>query len=77
MIFKFCPDFFRHTEKCLDKKAQVIFNIMTCKIGNKQLQYTYLYNISRSKRNLAMKFGQSTDYKTWEIFFLKIMQKMR
>ena len=41
---------------------------MTSQPGKQAIAIAILTNISRSKGNQAMKFGQSTEYKTRSIF---------
>ena len=56
----FCPDISRHVGKRLDKRAKVNF---------------ILSNISRSKDNQKMKFGQLKDYNMRNIFLEKSYAK--
>ena len=54
---------------------------MTSQPGKQAIAIAILTNISRSKGNQAMKFGQSTEYKTRSIFekkknIYKIWQRM-
>ena len=56
----FCPDFFDHIGKRLDKKAIVILKFMNSPIGKLIITTQILPNISRIKRNQTMKFGVLT-----------------
>ena len=50
--------------------------MMSNNLGNKQIQCIYLQsNISRSKGNQTMKFGQLTEYDMINIFFEKLYTK--
>ena len=53
----FCPDVFGHVGKRLDKKAKVNFKVLP--------------NISRSKSNQIMKFGQLIEYNVRNLSFYK------
>ena len=63
-MFKFLSWVFGHVGKRLDKKATVNF-----KIYEKQIIAIHILpNISRSKGNQAMKFGQLSEYNMRNIF---------
>ena len=50
---------------------------MTSHTGQQIITIHILSNISKSKPNQAMKFGQLIEYNVRNIFFLKVMKKMR
>ena len=50
---------------------------MTSKPGSQTIAIDILLNISQSKDNQAMKFGQLIEYNRRNIFSSKIIQKMR
>ena len=45
--------------------------------GKQTVTLPILLNLSQSKGNQTLKFGQVMEYNKKNIFFLKIMQKMR
>ena len=51
----FCPELFGHVGKRLDKKVSFT---LTSKLGKKEIKIHILPNISKSKGNQTMKFGQ-------------------
>ena len=51
--------FFSYGEKRLDKKAMVNLKFITSQTGQQIITIQILPNISRSKDNKTMKFGQS------------------
>ena len=71
-----CLDFFGHVGKQRDQKNKGIFKIYDV-INWKTNNYnTYILpNISRSKGNQTMKFGQWIDYNMRNIFFEKLCTK--
>ena len=66
----FCPDFFGHEGKQLDKKLRLILKFLTSSTGKQIITKLILPNISRSKGNQTMEFGQLI-----EIFLLKNYSK--
>ena len=66
-IFKFLSWLFGPVAKRFDKKDKVKFKIYDVTAWSINNFTTYTANISRSKGNQTMKFGQLT----WETFFLK------
>ena len=75
-IFKFLSWLFSHVKKQLDYKGKVDlkFNDITAWLANNFNIYT-LPNISRSKGNQAMKFGQLIEYNMRNIFLEKSYTK--
>ena len=72
IYFNFCPDFFDHAGKRLDKSTTVNFKFMTSQTG-KQITTTHiLSNISRSKDTQTVKFGQLIEYNVRNIFLQKL-----
>ena len=69
-IFKFLFWLFGLVEKRLIGKLRLISRFMTSQHGKQTLAIHILSNISISKGNQTMKFGQLVDM-TWEIIFLK------
>ena len=57
----FPRDFFSHVEKRLDKKVKLIFKIYNVTTRETNIMYI-LHNISRSKGNQTMDFGQVAEY---------------
>ena len=74
-IFTFLSWLFGYAEKRLDNKALVISKFMTSEIGQQIIIIHKLPNISRSKDNRAMKFGQVIKYNTRNIFLEKLYTK--
>ena len=70
-IFKFLSSIFCHIEKQLDKKDKVNFKFMTSQPGKQKISMHIMSNISRSKGNQRMKFGQLIECNTRNIFFEK------
>ena len=63
----FCPDFFDHVEKRLDKKAKANFKIYDVTEWEKNK----LLNISRIKGNQTIKFGRLIEDDMRNIFLEK------
>ena len=75
--FKFFPWPFCYIEKRLDKKVMVVnFKIYDVTTGQQTITLHVLPNISRSKGNQAIKFGQLIQYSVKNVFS-EIMQKLR
>ena len=74
-IFRFFVLTFGHVEKQLDQKDQVNFKI--CDVTNlkQTIAIHVLPNISRSKSNQTMIFGQLIEYKMRNIFLEKSYTK--
>ena len=69
----FCPDFFDHVGERLDKKAQrLISKFMTLQTKRQKITIHILPNISRSKVNQTIKFGQVIEYNMRNIFQEKL-----
>ena len=64
----FWPDFFDHVGKRLDKKTK--FNLKTYDVYTAKQIITkhIMLNVSRSKDNQTIKFGQSFEYNKRNIF---------
>ena len=73
----FCPDFFGHVGKKIDKKARLISKCTTSQTGKLMVTIPLLSNISRSKSNQGTKFGQLMIYNVRNISFrlLFVFQK--
>ena len=71
----FCHDFFGHREKWLDRKAKVNFKIYDVTNWETNNYIDILPNISRSKDNQRMKFGQLIVYTMRNIFLEKSYTK--
>ena len=69
-----CSDVFGHVGKRLDKKVKVNLN-MTSQTGKQIITIHILPNISRSKGNQTIKFGQLIEYNVY--FSSKIIHKVR
>ena len=73
-VFKcwnFFPDFVGDVEKRIDRMARVSFKICEPCIGKLIIIIPILTNISRSKDNQTMKFGQLVEYNMGNIFLRK------
>ena len=64
----FCPDFFGHVGKRLDKEAEINFKIYDVINWKKKIAMHILPNILRSRGNQTMKVGQLIEYKRRNIF---------
>ena len=53
----------------MTRKIRLMSKFMTSQAGKKIIATQILLNISRSKGNRAMKFGQSIEYNARNIFF--------
>ena len=67
-IFKFLYWPFGHVKKGLIKKIRLILKCMTSRPGKQTITIHILPNISRSKGNKTMKFGQLIEYNMSSIF---------
>ena len=71
-IFKFfILTFWSSKENALIRKRKLISKVMTSQPGEQTIAIHILPNISQSKGNQAMKFGQLIEYNQ-KIFFFKI-----
>ena len=68
-IFKICLDSLFMENKDLIRKISSISRFMTSKRGKQTIAIHMLINISRSKNNQAIKFGQLIEYNMRNIFF--------
>ena len=68
-IFTFLSWLFGHVEKRLFKKVRLISKFMTSQYDWQTITIHILRNISRSKGNQTMKFGQLIEYNLKTIFF--------
>ena len=59
----------------LIRKVRLILKFMTSQTGKQTIAIHKLPNISRSKGNQAMKFGQLIEYNMRNIFFDKTFSK--
>ena len=67
----FCPDFLVMFKNVLIGKTPLISKFMKSQTGQQIITLDILPNISRSKNNQAMKFGQLIKYSVKNIFFQK------
>ena len=74
-LFTLLSWLFGYVEKRLDKKAKVTPRSMTSQTGQQTIAMHVLLDISRSKGNQAMKFGQLKEYKVTNIFLQKSCRK--
>ena len=74
-LFKFLSWAFGHVENNLIKKIKVISKCMTSQPGKQNTAIHILPNISTSKDNQTMKFGQLIDYNVRNIFLKKTYTK--
>ena len=76
-VFEFSSSLFGHIEKRLDKKAKVIFK--NCDVINWETNYYKIHillNISRSKGNQTMEFGQLIGYNMRNNFLEQPLAKL-
>ena len=68
--FYFCPDFFSHVWKRLDKKARLmlISQFMTPQPGKQIITIYILANISRNRDDQTLKFAQLIKYNVRNMF---------
>ena len=66
---------FGQVEKGLIRKIRLFLKFMTSQLGKQTIATCILPNISRSKNNQAMKFGQLMEYNTRNIFLEKSYTK--
>ena len=59
-------------QNCLIKKARLISNFMASQPGKQTIEINILPNISRSKSNQTMKFGQLIECNMRNIFLEKL-----
>ena len=77
-LFKFLSRLFGYVGKNgLIKKIRLISKFMTSQPGLQTIARYILSNISQSKGNQTIKFGQLIEYKKGNIFSSKIMRKIR
>ena len=74
-ILKFLSWLFGHVAKQLDKKIKLISNFMMSQPDHQTIILHILPNISRSKGNQTMKFGQLIEYNMRNIFLEKSYTK--
>ena len=67
-MFKFLSRLFGHVGKRFDKKVKGLISFMAPQTGKQIITIHILPNISRSKGNQAMKFGQLIEYNVKNIF---------
>ena len=72
-IFTFCPDVLFMQKNSLIRKLWLISKFIASQTGQEIISIHRLFNISRSKGNQIMKFGQLIEYSMTSIF-LEIMQ---
>ena len=75
-IFKLLSGLIQINKNSLIRKIRLISKFVTSQPGQQMITIHALLNISRSKDNQTMKFGQVIEYTKRNIFF-KIMQNMR
>ena len=68
----FCPDFFGHLGKRLDKKLKLISKFMTSEPEKHTITIIVLTHITRSKGNQTDKFGQLIEYNVKNLFLQKM-----
>ena len=68
----FCPDFFGHLSKRLDKKVKLFSKFMTSQPEKQTITIIVLTHISRSKGNQTDKFGQLIEYNVKNLFLQKM-----
>ena len=73
--FNFCLEFLVMSRNGLIRKIRLISKFMTSQPGYQTISIQILTNISRSKANQAMKFGQLTEYSMRNIFLEKSYTK--
>ena len=74
-IFKFCLDFLVIKENGLIRKIKLFSKSLTSQPGQQTITIHILTNISRSKDNQAMRFGQLIEYNLRNIFLEKPFTK--
>ena len=75
-IFKFLSRHFGHIEKNgLIRKIRLTSNFMTSQPGLQTIAIHIFSNISQSKDNQTMKFGQLIEYNERKIFLQKLCRK--
>ena len=75
-IFKFLSRHFGHIEKNgLIRKIRLTSNFMTSEPGLQTIAIHIFSNISQSKGNQTMKFGQLIEYNERKIFLQKLCRK--
>ena len=67
----FCPDFLVMQKNSLIRKLRSISKFLTSQTGQKIIRIHTLPNISSSKANQTMKFGQLINWKVRNIFLKK------
>ena len=71
----FCLDFLVMQQNGLIRKIRFVSNFMTSQLGWQTIVIHIKTNISRSKGNQTMKFGQSTECNIWNNFLQKSYTK--
>ena len=74
-IFKFLSWLFGHVENELIRKIRLISTFMTSQPGQQRITTHILLNISRTKGNQALKFGQLIEHPKRNIFLQKFCRK--
>ena len=74
-IFQFSSWLFGHLGNRLDEKAKVNSKFTTSQTSKQKITIHLLPDISRSKGNQAMKFGQLIRYNVRNIFLQKSIRK--
>ena len=64
----FCPDFFTYIKKLFEKKLRKNQTLMTSQDGTQTITINILLDISKSKDNQNVKFGQLIEYNVRNIF---------
>ena len=74
-LFKFFTRLFGHKEKGLDQNHKINFKIHDVTPGLETIAIYILPNISQSKGNQTMKFGQLTECNERNIFLQNLCRK--
>ena len=74
-IFTFCQDFFGHVKNGFLRKLRLISKFMISETGQRTITIDVLPNISKSKDNQSMNFGQLIEYNIRNNFFKKSYTK--
>ena len=75
-IFKFLSWLFGDDKNGLIRKIRLISKFMTSHSGQQTISIHILPNISRSKHNQTMKFGQLIEYIMINIFVKNVVKKL-
>ena len=74
-LFKFLSQLFGHVGNSLIRKLRLTSKFMTSQPGLQTFAIYILSNISQSKGNQTMKFGQLIEYNKGNIFLQKLCRK--